>query len=59
MGELAAGLVQLGRALEREADLPRSHTAGLDRQQAAPPGSVEKLAMGQKLSHDTDQQQTM
>ena len=60
MGELAAGLVQLGRALEREADLPQLPTppvwtdSKLRRREA-----VKKLAMGQKLSHDTDQQQTM
>lgn len=60
MGELAAGLVQLGRALEREADLPQLPTppvwtdSKLRRREA-----LKKLAMGQKLSHDTDQQQTM
>lgn len=60
MGELVAGLVQLGRALERDADLPQLPAppvwtdSKLRRREA-----LKKLAMGQKLSHDTDQQQTM
>ena len=60
MGELVAGLVQLGRALEREADFPQIPTppvwtdSKLRRREA-----LKKLAMGEKLSHDSDQQQTM
>ena len=48
------------QALEREADLPQLPTppvwtdSKLRRREA-----LKKLAMGQKLSHDTDQQQTM
>ena len=60
MGELVAGLVQLYRTPERDADLPQLPTppvwtdSKLRRQEA-----LKKLAMGQKLSHDTDQQQAM
>lgn len=60
MGELVAGLVQLYRTPERDVDLPQLPTppvwtdSKLRRQEA-----LKKLAMGQKLSHDTDQQQAM
>jgi len=56
MGELASGLIQLGRAVERGVDLPPlpappTWTDSKQRRREA----IKKLAMGQKLSGDQDQ----
>ncbi len=56
MGELASGLIQLGRAMECGGDLPPlpappTWTDSKQRRRKA----IKKLAMGQKLSGDQDQ----
>lgn len=56
MGELASGLVQLGRSMERDDDLPRLPTPPIwtDSKQRRRE-AIKKLAMGQKLSSDQTQ----
>ena len=60
MGELANELVRLGRTIERADDLPPLPappvwTDSKQRRREA----LKKLALGQKLSHDQSQQQTI
>lgn len=58
MGELANGLVRLGKLLEHETDLSPTPPTWSDSKQRRRE-ALKKLAMGQKLGHDQDQQQTM
>ena len=60
MGELANGLVRLGKSMEKADDLPPlpaapkwSESKQLQRE------AIKKMAMGQKLSHDRTQTMSM
>ena len=60
MGELANELVRLGRTMERADNLPPlpappAWTDSKQRRREA----LKKLVLGQKLSHDQSQQQTI